>query len=76
MSAIVIAGLVTLLVGLAGWAISTPLARGASRSRAYLLPNADHEAFRRKQLISIRITATALSLFGAGVAIFGLVGGG
>jgi hypothetical protein len=28
MSAIVIAGLVTLLVGLAGWAISTPLARG------------------------------------------------
>jgi hypothetical protein len=76
MSAIVIAGLITLLVGLAGWAISAPLARGASRSRAYLLPNADHEAFRRKQLISIRITATALSLFGAGVVIYGLLGGG
>jgi hypothetical protein len=76
MSALVIGGLTVLLVGLAGWAISAPLARGASRSRAYLLPNADHEAFCRKQLISIRITATALSLFGAGFVIFGLLGGG
>ncbi|MCU1516090.1 MAG: hypothetical protein JWQ75_811, partial [Pseudarthrobacter sp.] len=67
--------LAVLLVGLAGWAISAPLARGASRSRAYLLPNADHEAFRRKQLVSIRITATAFSLFGAGVVIFGLLVG-
>jgi hypothetical protein len=75
MSALVIGGLAVLLVGLAGWAISAPLARGASRSRAYLLPNADHEAFRKKQLISIRITATALSLFGAGTVIFGLLGG-
>ena len=76
MSPIAIGGLAVLLVGLAGWAISAPLARGASRSRAYLLPNADHEAFRRKQLISIRITATALSLFGAGFVIYVLLGGG
>jgi hypothetical protein len=76
MSALVIGGLTVLLVGLAGWAISAPLARGASRSRAYLLPNADHEAFRRKQLISIRITATMIALFGAGFVIFGLLGGG
>jgi hypothetical protein len=76
MSPIVIGGLTVLLAGLTGWAVSLPLARGASRAHAYLRPNSDHEAFRRGRVIRIRALATAISLFGAGFVIFGLLGGG
>jgi hypothetical protein len=76
MSGIVLAGLAVLAMGFFGWVISGPLARWASSSHAYLMPGADHETSRRRQTIWIRVTATGLMLFGGGLMVYGLLGGG
>lgn len=76
MSEIVLAGLAVLAMGLFGWLISKPLGKWASSSHAYLLPKADHERFRRRQTVFIRIVATGLTLFGGGIVVYGLFGGG
>lgn len=75
MSPLVIAGMAAMVVGLGTWAVSSPLAKGASRSHAYLRPKSDHEIFRRRQMIWIRSVAAGIVLFGAGISIFGLLNG-
>lgn len=76
MSGIALGGLAVLTTGLFVWLIARPLARWASSSHAYLMPGADHEAFRRRQTIWVRGVATAFILFGCGFMIYGLLGGG
>jgi hypothetical protein len=42
---------------------------------AYLMPSSNHETFRRRQMILVRIVAAIFILFGGGFMIYGLLGG-
>jgi hypothetical protein len=75
MSEIAWGGLAVLTAGLFVWLISKPLVRWASSSHAYLMPSSNHETFRRRQMILVRIVATIFILFGGGFIIYGLLGG-
>ena len=75
MSGTVAAGLVVLIVGLATWVISWPLARWSGRAHPFLEPGLAQEAYAQRQVRHIRIVATLLSLFGGGIFIYGLFTG-
>ncbi len=72
MSAVFVAGLAVLVVGVLMGAISRPLAQSAGRSHPFLEPGPAQQDFARRKLPGIRVVATLWLLFGAGLMIFGL----
>jgi hypothetical protein len=75
MSAVLVAGLAVLVVGVFMWAISRPLAQWAGRSHPFLEPGPAQQDFARRKLPGIRVVATLWLLFGAGLIIYSLLTG-
>ena len=68
-------GLAALIMGLVAWAVAGPLSRFAANSRSYQKPDSDKEAYRRRNLLGIRIIGSIQALLGTGFLIYGLLGG-
>jgi hypothetical protein len=68
-------GLVLIGAGIFGLAVSDPLSKIATSSRAYLRPGLDRESYQRRNILQIRAIAVLWILLGVGCAIYGLTTG-
>jgi hypothetical protein len=68
-------GLVVIAGGILILIVSRFLTNVAASSRAYLQPDLDKAAFKRRNLRILRFMAAAWFVIGAGIAIFGLMTG-
>lgn len=68
-------GLVVIVGDILLMIVSRSLTNIAASSRAYLKPDLDKSAFKRRNLRVLRFMAAAWLVIGAGIAIFGMVSG-